>query len=140
MMIRFLATTVALALPLAVVGQNTVSHSCRLGDLTRRVEIVSEPGRAVPCEVHYYKDSEAPGEREVLWSATNRQGYCEQKTEEFVARLESWGWDCSASGVATPGREATPGGPAESEPDGTAPEADDTGDLAPAPEPATEQD
>ena len=139
MMTRLLTTTVALAMPLAVLGQNTMSRSCQMGELTRRVEIVSEPGRSVPCEVHYYKDSEAPGDRQVLWSAENQQGYCEQKTEEFVASLESWGWDCSA---AAPGGETAPGTPGVPDADEPAAEAeaDDTGDLEPAREPAAEQE
>jgi hypothetical protein len=58
------------------------------------VEIIYETGVAVPCEVHYHKDTEAPGERQVLWSAYNESGYCERKTREFIAQLEGWGWEC----------------------------------------------
>ena len=51
----------------------------------------------------YYKDSEAPGERQVLWTADNESGYCESKTEEFIDKLEGWGWSCETG--STPGPE-----------------------------------
>lgn len=116
------------ALPLAAFGQNTVSHSCSLGDLTRRVEIVYEPGRRVPCEVHYYKDTEAPGEKQVLWSAASQEGYCEQQADAFVARLEGWGWDCNDGGTAPAASSDEPAPETEE----AAPAADQTVDLAPA--------
>ncbi len=80
------------------------SYSCSYGEMKRRVEILSEPGQSVPCEVHYYKDTEAPGEQQVLWSAQNEEGYCERKAEEFVAMLTSNGWSCESSmgGLAPP--------------------------------------
>ena len=79
--------------PLAI-GQDDTKFQCSYGELQRRVEIYSEPGQAVPCEVHYFKDTEAPGESQVLWSATNDASYCAAKTSEFVAKLEGWGWTC----------------------------------------------
>lgn len=110
---------VALALPVLPVAALAADYHCTFGDMTRRVEIVTEPGRAVPCEVHYYKDSEAPGTREVLWSAQNEAGYCESRTDEFVTRLREWGWDCTTA-------DAT-----DDMPDETG-DADDTETLAPA--------
>ena len=82
-----------------------VSYQCSYGELQRRVEIFTEPGASVPCEVHYYKDTEAPGERQVLWSAAQQEGYCESKTREFIARLETWGWDCGQGADAAPAPE-----------------------------------
>ena len=102
--------------PLVVSAQDDAKYQCSYGDLERRVEIVYETGVAVPCEVHYYKDTEAPGERQVLWSATSQSGYCETKTREFVSQLEEWGWDCGSNG-----------GEVEAEAD-----TDDTDALAPA--------
>ncbi len=96
-------------------GQGTQNYQCANGELTRRVEIIYETGVAVPCEVHYHKDTEAPGERQVLWSAYNESGYCERKTREFVAQLEGWGWEC--------------------EQDAPAAQVDDTEALMPAAEP-----
>ncbi len=104
--------------------------------MVRRVEILTEPGVSVPCEVHYYKDTEAPGERQVLWSASNEAGYCEKRTEDFIAKLQGWGWSCATGEVAAPAAApeapAAAEVPAESEP-AAAPEVpvDDTEDLTP---------
>lgn len=86
----------ALAVPGLLLAQDNTKYQCSYGELQRRVEIYTEPGVAVPCEVHYFKDTEAPGASEVLWNATNDASYCAAKTEEFIAKLEGWGWDCSA--------------------------------------------
>lgn len=97
--------------------------ACTYGDMVRRVVVMSEPGVTVPCEVHYFKDTEAPGEDQVLWSAASQAGYCEEKAAGLVAKLEGWGWDC---GTATPPPESE-------EPTGEVEEpADTTGDLEPA--------
>jgi hypothetical protein len=47
--------------------------------------------------VHYYKDTEMPGEQQVLWTAENDASYCESKAMELVTKLEGWGWDCGQS-------------------------------------------
>jgi hypothetical protein len=107
-----------LALPLASLAQETSRYECKTGDLTRRVEIVYETGVTVPCEVHYYKDSESPGDGQVLWRALNEAGYCEARTSEFVSKLEGMGWDCGTAAAVAPADDAV--------------ESDDTGDLAPA--------
>jgi hypothetical protein len=101
--------------------------ACTYGEMVRRVVVMSEPGASVPCEVHYFKDTEAPGEDQVLWSASSQAGYCEEKAAEMVTRLEGWGWDC---GEAAPPATAEAAEPAE---DAEAP-SDTTGDLAPATE------
>jgi hypothetical protein len=69
--------------------------------------------------VLYFKDTEAPGERQVLWSAGNEAGYCESQAEGFIERLTGLGWTCGAAV-----RAATP--PAE-------PVADDTEALSAPP-------
>ena len=67
---------------------------CRQGGLTRSVEIVyANPGSSVPCEVMYAKP--AAGTIEMLWQAMNEAGYCEARAEEFIAKLESMGWQCN---------------------------------------------
>ena len=119
----YLALLVTAILPTHAFGQDADTYSCTYGDLQRRVEILREAGVAVPCEVHYHKDTEAPGEREVLWSATNEAGYCERKTEELIARLEGWGWDCGRDAAA-------PAAPEES---------DDTDALTSAEEPEADE-
>ena len=102
--------------------------ACTYGDMVRRVVVMTEPGVTVPCEVHYFKDTEAPGDVEVLWSATEQAGYCDEKAAGLVTKLEGWGWDC---GPNTPPAPPEPDEPAEAD---EAPEApsDTTGDLAPA--------
>jgi hypothetical protein len=92
--------------PIVAMGQGSGSYQCTLGDQVRRVEILSEPGATVPCEVHYYKDTEAPGDKQVLWSAANQEGYCESQTEAFIAKLQGWGWDCGQGAPAMPAPEA----------------------------------
>ena len=100
MKFRYMITVVAAAIPCLAFAQDGNSYHCTMEDVQRRVEILTEPGVTVPCEVHYYKDTEAPGERQVLWSAGTQEGYCESKAEEFVAKLEGWGWSCSHGGIA----------------------------------------
>lgn len=92
----------AVALPGLGFAQDASKYQCSHGDLQRRVEIVYETGVTVPCEVHYYKDTEAPGERQVLWRALNQQGYCEEKTRDFITKLGSWGWTCAEANGAAP--------------------------------------
>jgi len=71
-------------------------YQCELQGLTRRVEVDYESSESsIPCSVNYYKDTEAPGELNTLWTATNIDGYCEDKAEGFVAKLKSWGWSCT---------------------------------------------
>ena len=119
-----LALILVFLLPALSYAQGAESYACKMGDLTRRVEIIHETGVTVPCEVHYYKDNEAPGERQVLWRALNEEGYCEAKMTEFVGKLLEMGWECGAS--TAPAEAATP-----EEADADMP--DDTEALAPAP-------
>lgn len=74
----------------------SVRYLCELQGLTRRVEIDYESaGSSVPCSVNYFKDTEAPGEVNTLWNATNIEGYCEEKAAGFIEKLKSWGWSCT---------------------------------------------
>ena len=108
-------------------SQSHSGYTCTYGELTRRVVVMSEPGVSVPCEVQYFKDSEAPGESRVLWSASRQEGYCEARAAEFAAKLENWGWRCSSS------TEAMPSEPSE-------PVVDDSEALAPVRTSVNEQD
>ena len=90
-----------LAIPGLALPQGATRYQCSNGDLKRRVEIQTEPGVSVPCEVHYYKDTEAPGDRQVLWSASSDAAYCEQKTAEFIGKLRAWGWSCEPGDTAS---------------------------------------
>lgn len=91
-----LVTALLLSLPALAAAQDAPSYECTNGELTRRVQVIYETGVSIPCEVHYFKDTELPGDSQVLWRALNEEGYCEAKASEFAARLESWGWNCSA--------------------------------------------
>lgn len=91
---------VFLLLPSLSFAQDSNNYQCRSGDLTRRVEVFYETGVSVPCEVHYYKDTEAPGEREVLWRAMNEEGYCESQASTFVEKLEGLGWACDTAAAS----------------------------------------
>jgi hypothetical protein len=139
---KHIIALLTLTLPCLALAQSDGKYQCSYGELQRRVEILTEPGVTVPCEVHYYKDTEAPGETQVLWSAAAQEGFCESKAEEFIAKLEGWGWDCGRA--AAPAAPETPAEPeAVAEPEAApAPEApaepevqDDTDVLSPG-EPA----
>jgi hypothetical protein len=119
---RILTVFFAVMLPGLSFGQGSENYQCTLGDLQRRIEIFHETGVSVPCEVHYYKDTEAPGEMQVLWRAVNQSGYCEMKTQEFIGKLTELGWSCSQGVESAPESEQDP----VSEPD------DDTDELTPA--------
>jgi len=124
------AVALLVAIPCLALAQGQTSYQCSFGELKRRVEILTEPGVSVPCEVHYYKDTEAPGEKQVLWSAGSQEGYCEAKTEEFIAKLEGFGWDCGQGSAAMPASEPE----AEAAPDAeVAPEADAAEEAEEAP-------
>ncbi len=126
--LTFLSAALLPGLSLAQEGNN---YQCSHGDLQRRVEIVYETGVTVPCEVHYYKDTEAPGERQVLWRALQQEGYCEAQTQQFITQLASWGWDCAQSAGAASDEAQEPDMPdMPDEPD----EADDTDALTPVDE------
>ena len=112
----FPAVALLIISPLAA-SQDATGYQCALDEVTRRVEIYYETGSTVPCEVQYFKDTEMPGEREVLWRAQNEEGYCEARAAEFVEKLRGMGWTCWAA--------------AESD---AAAQDDDTDALAPAAE------
>ncbi len=97
MNIKRLAVLLVAMLPALSFAQSSQNYLCNYGELQRRVEILYETGGTLPCEVHYYKDSEAPGEMNVLWRAMNEAGYCEAKTQEFVTKLKALGWSCEAN-------------------------------------------
>ena len=94
---KVLVTISLLLMSVSGFAQGQTGFQCTMGELTRRVEIMHETGVSVPCEVHYYKDTEAPGEQQVLWRALHEAGYCEAKTTAFIASLTEMGWDCAAN-------------------------------------------
>lgn len=63
-------------------------------DETIREVIIEYPdGGTLPCKVIYNKPTEG-FEKSVLWQADNMEGFCEEKANELVSKLESWGWKC----------------------------------------------
>ena len=111
MKIGYLIAVLAVAVPSMALAQDGGKYRCTQGDKVRRVEILTEPGVPVPCEVHYYKDTEAPGEKRVLWSAQAQAGYCEDKVDGLLTKLEGLGWDCGRGEQAE--TESAPAMPAE---------------------------
>ena len=98
---KLVVVVAAMLTPLAGIAQESSGYLCTNGIQQRRVEVARDPGVTVPCEVHYYKDTEAPGERQVLWRAMREEGYCEAQVEAFVEKLASWGWECVPGDAAT---------------------------------------
>lgn len=87
----------------------TVAHAaeksqsiCTSGELVRRVVVdVGDLGTSLPCEVVYWKDTEAPGVRRVLWNAGSDAAFCDGKAAGLVDKLASAGWRCDKDGVST---------------------------------------
>ena len=77
--------------------EETVQSSCQNGDLVRRVVVVeSSLSTGQSCEVVYWKDTEEPGVRQVLWTAKQDAGYCYSKALTMVGKLTSMGWSCNS--------------------------------------------
>jgi len=55
-------------------------------------------GLRLPCQVIYEKPTEHPGFSKKMWYAEYTEGFCEKKMDEFLDKLESWGWECSSRG------------------------------------------
>jgi hypothetical protein len=90
-----LAVAVLTVFSAALHAEETVQTSCTKGDLVRRIAVLEHSlssGRS--CEVVYQKESEAPGEHEVLWTAKQDAGYCYSKAITFAGKLTSLGWSC----------------------------------------------
>jgi len=136
-----LITFTAILVPGLALAQGGSTTQCTSGDMVRRIVILAEPGVSVPCEVHYFKDTEAPDQDQVLWRANNTAGYCEEQAAGLVSTLEQSGWDCGDGMPAAPAEPAMPATPAEpAEPadaaaPAEAPDEDMTDDLMPSEDP-----
>ena len=83
------------------------NYTCRSGDVVRRVVIeVGDPGTGLPCEVVYWKDTETPGVRRVLWNARTDAAFCESKAAGLVKKLGTSGWQCDANPELAPTEQA----------------------------------
>lgn len=93
---RILLPLSLMLIPALAAAQGVTSYVCTMDGMQRRVVILTEPGVTVPCQVQYHKDTEAPGQAQVLWTAATDADYCETKAEEFVEKLKGMGWSCAA--------------------------------------------
>jgi hypothetical protein len=104
---RAALTSVLLVLAGSAAASET--RCVRGDDAIRRVEIAAQdPVQNVPCEVVYWKDTEQPGVRSVLWTAQTDADYCVRKAEELIANLEAGGWSCAAAGEPQSARRQAP--------------------------------
>ena len=73
------------------------SWSCSRNDHIREV-VIDRPGDGpVPCSVVYKKPTEKVADQ-TLWSAENAEGYCMEKAEAFIDKLQTqWNWSCAKS-------------------------------------------
>ncbi|GGY36797.1 hypothetical protein GCM10011297_07370 [Bacterioplanes sanyensis] len=103
-----LAASCLLSFPLqAAEPVVTEQYRCTHKDQQRLIWVAYEQvGQQIPCAVYYQKD----GQQQTLWQASKTVGYCERKAAEFVAKQESWGWQCQIETVAAKAAEkdATP--------------------------------
>ncbi len=67
-------------------------YSCTDGSATRKIAVVHEEGEELPCQVRYSK----PDQKiiEYPWRAETTRGFCKEKAELLVSRLENGGWRC----------------------------------------------
>jgi len=137
-MSRYLSLAVAGLAVLGSQGALAKSVTCTMASLERTVELRYEnPGEAVPCEVRYAKPTEGWGEQ-VLWRAEHEAGYCEARFDEFVNKLEGFGWSCGAPAAEIPDTvtdDADVGEPESvpAEPAAETETAEDTSEEAPKP-------
>lgn len=91
-----------------------LESQCVRGDgMIRRVEIAAQDvSSGVPCEVVYWKDTEDPGVRRILWNARTDAAFCKRKADELVAKLTAGGWQCNPVGEGPAPRQAAPATPA----------------------------
>ena len=82
-----LAIIMAFAMPALADETYTCTHGGKQRVITINYDVA---GQSVPCEVNYQKDTGT----QRLWRAEGQEGYCEEKTAEFVAKQEGWGWSC----------------------------------------------
>ena len=85
-----------LAFAVVLTTQVAIATTCTSGDMVRRVTVVyDDPGQPVPCSVLYEKPGQ--GASQTLWSAQNEIGYCEDKAQGFIIRLDALGWECAVN-------------------------------------------
>jgi hypothetical protein len=69
---------------------------CNSGSVERQVALVyTAENSKLPCKVTYTKKTEEPGKVEDLWSAEHQEGFCEEKMNSLVSKLEGMGFSCN---------------------------------------------
>lgn len=86
-----LLVAVCSIIPFALQAEESAVTTCTKEAQTRRIEVRYPQAENSPiCEVLYSKN----GSSKVLWNAQNDISFCERKAAEFVAKQNSWGWQC----------------------------------------------
>ncbi len=117
-------------------------YTCTSGELVRRVIVeVGDLSTNLPCEVVYWKDTEAPGVRRVLWNAGSDAAFCDTKAAGLVDKLSTAGWNCGQAGEPVQSNASTtndvqPAAPAAPQSVAPALDAATVASPTPAPEPA----
>ncbi|MFW7381448.1 MAG: hypothetical protein ACOH5I_21745 [Oligoflexus sp.] len=75
--------------------QNTCINGQGSQQMVRKVWITYGNDQGHDCEVHYAKETEDPGNKQVLWKAQQNPEYCQEKAQFMVDKLKNWGWTCS---------------------------------------------
>jgi hypothetical protein len=117
---------VAITTVAAAAGQE---FQCRRDELIRRIELqFANDADRLPCEVVYWKDSEAPGQSQRPWRADHQLDFCTEKAREMVELLEAEGWACDeVAPSAEAAAPARPAAPRLSEPSSLTPPSRDAG-------------
>ena len=122
---NFILRCIAIAVMITPVSALANTWNCTHNKLVRTVSIDSEAG-STACEVNYTKETEGVPMK-TLWTAVNQPDYCVEKAEAFIAKLTSWGWNCTAPEAAPVSAPA-----ATSEPAAEPASAPETAPAAPA--------
>jgi hypothetical protein len=75
----------------------SASWLCRGGMENRTIDIVyTHPdGKPLPCYVYYGKNNDR--EPRKMWESHNTEGYCKEKVNGLLSKLETSGFRCSIS-------------------------------------------
>jgi hypothetical protein len=89
----------------------TTTHICKNGSIQRRLEInVDETNKQAGCSVKYFKDTEAAGKETMIFRSDSHTPLCQERAEDFLRKLESWGYPCTppAPAAATSAPQTAP--------------------------------
>lgn len=111
---NFIIRCIAIAVMVAPVSALANTWNCTHNKLIRTVSIETEAS-STACQVNYTKETEGVA-MQTLWNAANDTAYCTEKAEAFVAKLTSWGWDCTAPEAAPVSAPEAAAAPAEAKP------------------------